>query len=137
MGLERLLEETPEAYYWMGFLFADGHFDKRNTIHLTISIKDKDHIEKYADFINYPKNNIRYLSTTNSVAVSKSNKDIFLKIIEKFSISQRKSTNPQLPRSHRYPSAHIKPNKYEDSLLISNITNPFLMYQSILYLHQR
>ncbi len=29
MGFERLLEETPEAYYWIGFLMADGHLSNK------------------------------------------------------------------------------------------------------------
>jgi hypothetical protein len=46
-----LLEESPEAYYWSGFIAADGHIasDKRLTV--TLAIKDLDHLKKFANFI--------------------------------------------------------------------------------------
>lgn len=28
-SMKQLLEETPEAYYWIGFIFADGYFQKQ------------------------------------------------------------------------------------------------------------
>jgi hypothetical protein len=27
VGLDKLLENTPESYYWIGFLLADGYID--------------------------------------------------------------------------------------------------------------
>ena len=55
MGLERLLEETPEAYYWMGFLMADGFFryyPETSQYGLMFSITDKYSILKFSKFIN-------------------------------------------------------------------------------------
>lgn len=44
---------TPEASYWIGFLYADGHIEKapRTKVSLTLSGKDKDHLDKLNDFI--------------------------------------------------------------------------------------
>lgn len=39
--LYKLLENSPEAYCWLGFLFADGHFTQSNRLILSLSIKDR------------------------------------------------------------------------------------------------
>lgn len=49
--LYKLLENSPEAYYWLGFLFADGHFTQSNRLILSLSIKDKEQLEKFIKFI--------------------------------------------------------------------------------------
>lgn len=49
--LYKLLENSPEAYYWLGFLFADGHFTQSNRLVLSVSIKDKVHLERFIKFI--------------------------------------------------------------------------------------
>lgn len=49
--LIKLLDESLESYYWLGFLFGDGHFANTNRLKLTLSIKDLDHIEKFKKFL--------------------------------------------------------------------------------------
>lgn len=42
---------TPEALYWIGFLYADGHIEKnRPRISLTLSELDKEHLVKFGKF---------------------------------------------------------------------------------------
>ncbi len=42
---------TPEAMYWIGFLYADGHIAKdRPRILLALSAIDKNHMQKFANF---------------------------------------------------------------------------------------
>lgn len=42
---------SPEALYWIGFLYADGHIPKdRPRISLTLSEIDKDHLVKFGNF---------------------------------------------------------------------------------------
>lgn len=42
---------TPEALYWIGFIYADGHLAKdRPRIVLGLATIDKDHLQKFADF---------------------------------------------------------------------------------------
>lgn len=42
---------TPEALYWIGFLYADGHIDRdRPRIVLTLAGKDRTHLEKCKKF---------------------------------------------------------------------------------------
>lgn len=90
--VKKLLKETPKAYYWMGFLIADGHFTKKRII-LGLGIKDIDHIKKFAKFIsaNYSeyKNN-KY----GNCFVQASNSDVIPLLREKFKIENNKTHNP-------------------------------------------
>lgn len=47
-----LLDGSPESFYWLGFLLADGHFSKNTRIKISIGRKDRDHLEKLALFLN-------------------------------------------------------------------------------------
>lgn len=47
-----LLEESLISFYWMGFILADGHFTKSNQLVVSLSLKDKDHLEKLSKFLN-------------------------------------------------------------------------------------
>ena len=48
--------DTEEKAYWLGFLFADGYVSsKGNSIGLSISLKDIDHLKKYNTALNYSK----------------------------------------------------------------------------------
>jgi len=106
MGLERLLEETTEAYYWMGFLFADGHFnDKKGKTSIVVGLSEKDrlHLEKLSKFVDvemkervstWTYNGIK--KTSKQCNLSKWDKTNVLKIIDKFSILPLKTYNPPL-----------------------------------------
>lgn len=50
--VSKLLEETPEAYYWAGFIAADGSIRDNIGLSLSVCAKDKEHILKFAKFIN-------------------------------------------------------------------------------------
>lgn len=43
--------DTEEKAYWLGFILADGCLKKKNTVALSLSIKDKKHIEKFKTFL--------------------------------------------------------------------------------------
>jgi Mor family transcriptional regulator len=51
-NVSQLLLENPEAYYWSGFIAADGHIDENYRIVVTLSTKDSEHLKKFAKFIN-------------------------------------------------------------------------------------
>lgn len=51
-SLHKLLEETLETYYWIGFILADGHFTKSNQLVVVSSLKDQLHLEKLAKFLD-------------------------------------------------------------------------------------
>lgn len=49
--LQPLLEDSPEAWYWIGFIAADGWISKDGQVVVTISEKDKNHLKKFAKFL--------------------------------------------------------------------------------------
>lgn len=45
--------QSEEQFYWLGFMYADGNISKEgNRIEVRLSIKDKDHLEKFRKFLN-------------------------------------------------------------------------------------
>jgi len=102
MGLERLLEEIPEAYYWAGFLMADGYFriDALGydcQLQLGMSEKDRCQIELFANFIDAKvgTKDVKLKSKIYRQAVcSKRDSKALPKIIKKFSINKDKTHNP-------------------------------------------
>lgn len=52
--------DTEEKAYWLGFIFADGYVSSTNyTFELSLSIKDKKHLEKFNSFMEYNGNNVK------------------------------------------------------------------------------
>ena len=49
--LDRLLDNSPEAYYWAGFLMADGTVVGGKRVALELGRKDRGHVRKFARFI--------------------------------------------------------------------------------------
>ena len=46
--------DSEEKAYWLGFLYADGYVSgKTNHIELALATKDKLHVQKFANFINF------------------------------------------------------------------------------------
>ena len=47
--------DTEEKAYWLGFLYADGAISsgKRNDIELSLQLSDKEHLQKFKDFIEF------------------------------------------------------------------------------------
>lgn len=87
-----LLEETYVSYYWIGFLLADGHFSKKYRLKLSLSIKDNDHIKKFAEYINasiiYEASHLGYPAVTIMDSFNIKN------IMKKFDINSNKTYNP-------------------------------------------
>jgi len=78
--LSVLLQETPETYYWIGFLYADGYFNhSNNRLKLTLQSRDGNQVKKFAEFITEVRIMDRFL---------------FPKIVEKFLIKSKKTYNP-------------------------------------------
>lgn len=88
--LGRLLEETHESYYWMGFIAADGCFSgKRGRLTVSLGKNDSSHLKKFSEYIGAAFN-IR--KTTCSVSAQ--DKYYSLKIMDKFDLRERKTYNP-------------------------------------------
>lgn len=85
--LSVLLNESSEAYYWMGFLIADGHFYKRGAIKIHLAEEDRQQLEKFKLFV-------KYTGRAKSCAVNVMNPLVVGNIITKFGISNRKTYEP-------------------------------------------
>lgn len=111
-----LLSDDLNAYYWAGFLLADGHFTKTNQLVLVSSTKDKDHLEKFANFIKTTvKTYNRSVSSTNYQGsetqfcrVTIQDKDICRKFVEKFDINPQKTYNPPDFRKWNFTEDQLK-----------------------------
>lgn len=88
--LSVLLDDTPETFYWIGFLLADGCFGD-NRIRLSLSIKDKEHVLRFGNFIKY---NGTYTETDIKFGLACKNITIVEQICKKFDINQAKTYNP-------------------------------------------
>lgn len=84
-----LLAETPEAYYWIGFLLADGCIKDAKRLFFMLSKKDIEQVKKFAQFIHSRKIN----EYANSCGVSVQHSAIHT-LAHKFDISNRKTYEP-------------------------------------------
>lgn len=88
---------SPEAKYWIGYIFADGHivYDDR---HYSISLfsKDLDIMEKFQEFLGEKAR--LYVRPTGIVQVIYNSKPVTEWFINKFNVSNRKalSLNPTI-----------------------------------------
>lgn len=91
--LENLLQETLEAYYWCGFIAADGTFN-HSTMRFKIALSNKDleHLKKLAEFLNYSGTIKDTKNNTSGFAIQ--DKVNVYKIIHKFDFKQNKTMNP-------------------------------------------
>lgn len=83
----KLINETNEAYYWLGFIMADGHFSNGDQIQINLAKKDLLHLRKFATFVEY-KNDL--LKPNISINFS----DIRIELNNKFKISNNKTHYP-------------------------------------------
>lgn len=89
--LSLLLEETPEAYYWVGFLLADGHFENgRVSFHL--ALKDSDQVKKFANFIKW-SGKLQDRGELG-IGVAAKHTEVVEELCKKFDIKQNKTYNP-------------------------------------------
>ena len=91
-SLNKLLEDTPEAYYWIGYLLADGHF-YTDKIKFTQNGEDKLSVEKFKNYVN-GSCEVKYDNILDSAIFSVMSKDIVPQIMRKFDIKSDKTYNP-------------------------------------------
>lgn len=72
-SLNRLMtEQTPQSFYWIGFLIADGSFHSGGKFELGLAEKDLGVIEAFCEYIAY-NNKIMYREDTKSYRISFAN----------------------------------------------------------------
>ncbi len=86
-----LLQESLEAYYWIGFILADGHISNQFRLIVTLAIVDIEHLRKLADFLSVE--NIRTEKNTQ-VTIAVQDKLWLKKVKEKFDIKNDKTYYP-------------------------------------------
>ena len=93
--LEKLLEETAESYYWIGYLLADGHFSENYRVKFTQNNEDKISVEKFKKYIE-TETPIVYENSDgiDKASISVMNIDVIKKLMEKFDIKSNKTYNP-------------------------------------------
>jgi len=94
-NMAKLLDDSNDSWYWLGFILADGHISKRGQLSIMLSDYDEDHLTKFAQYIGstvirpYNNPNIVYTnrytmdadkSARSMVRVSSRNIDIAPKI---------------------------------------------------------
>ncbi len=94
----KLLEETPEAYYWIGFIMADGciseGYKKGLSLNLTLSRQDEKHFKKICNYLGVI---IRYRNHKNGKkypTLDIADDLVINDIKRKFDIHLRKTYNP-------------------------------------------
>lgn len=88
--LTTLLQEIPSAYYWMGFLAADGSICD-NRLKLALANQDRDHLIKFCDFVccsNYhqTKDKVWYVAVQDKYTIPA--------IADKYNLKRAKTYNP-------------------------------------------
>jgi hypothetical protein len=92
--LSVLLRDTPQAYYWMGFLMADGTVIG-NRLRLVLSVKDTTHLLKFQKFCKIPKTfYVKKDGRKISIGVHAQDSFTVPKICSKFDMRARKTYNP-------------------------------------------
>ena len=91
--IEKLLEDTPETYYWIGYLLADGNFSNNNRIKFSQSNEDQISVEKFKKYIEWPCDTY-YNEKLRKSEFSVMNINIVPKIMEKFDIKHNKTYCP-------------------------------------------
>lgn len=93
--LSKLLSKTNEAYYWLGFLFADGHFANNGRLKIVLSYKDLQHLIKLQKFLCIAKLNKPILIKGKKYfGISPMHVDVIKKLIQNYNISSNKTENP-------------------------------------------
>lgn len=99
-----LLEDSNLAYYWVGFILADGHIEDNKRLIITLSSKDILHLKKLALLLQCNLSN----KIKSKCSISPQDKFVFSKLSNKFDIHHAKTYNP--------PSTNIIPDN-EDLFL--------------------
>ena len=92
-SLDNLLNKSLEAYYWIGFILADGSFYK-NTFEFSLKESDLLQIIRLCKFLNIDNKIISFRKNTKSYRLSFHNKDSINNIMTTFKIHYNKTYNP-------------------------------------------
>ncbi len=90
--IDKVFDEKPENFYWLGFLVADACFDfNKHVVGLEISVKDIDHLYKFCKFVSYDNKIYLRKDDRNTCSVSKTDHKFFSLVNDKFLLNERKT----------------------------------------------
>lgn len=89
--LSVLLEDSLEAYYWIGFLLADGHFEN-GRVKFHLALKDSEQVKKFARFIKWSGNFDDRGKL--GIGVAAKHTEVIEELCKKFDIKHNKTYNP-------------------------------------------
>lgn len=95
-NLEILLNGSSKSWYWIGFILADGCV-KGNHLQVLQSLKDKDHLEKFASYVGSKTREMRGNDSkgySNLSVVAISQPLVISKLRDLLGLQDRKSYNP-------------------------------------------
>ncbi len=98
-SLIKLIDLTNNiSCYWLGFLLADGHISKNNTIEVNINIKDEDYFNKIQNHLDITLSP-HYVESLNTVRFSMTDKQTILILKKEFNWKTNKTKNiPTIPK---------------------------------------
>lgn len=100
-------EETEQSFYWAGFLAADGNISDENRLSIHLSIKDKEHLEKFIKDISYSGK----IEIKNDMIMLRISSKEICKDLIKFNVIPRKTliyTLPEWLKSHHLLNHFIR-----------------------------
>ncbi len=98
-------KESPETFYWIGFIMADGNIyrkNRKNKLSIDLKNDDKNHLEKFIKFLDYKNKKLTYNEKNNSIRFEVDSRTI-VEDLKKYGITERKSltaTPQNIPKKY-------------------------------------
>ena len=95
-NLAKLLDDSLESNYWVGFILADGYISELGRLKITIHEID---LKLLQDFCTYVECSIDFITHDNKntpqyISISLMDKEVMRKLKNKYNIKERKTYNP-------------------------------------------
>lgn len=92
-SLDNLLNDSLEAYYWLGFILTDGSFYK-NRFEFALKADDLKQVQNLASFLDIDCSIIKYRKSSNSYRLSFNNEESVSNIMKTYGIHYGKTYEP-------------------------------------------
>lgn len=97
--------DTEEKAYWLGFLYADGCITNK-AVRLEISIKDRKHLEKFKDILQYQDAHFYFRKDVESILLYM-NSSVMVQDLETLGCVKKKTHILQFPDTEQIPPSLI------------------------------